>query len=115
MGTTRVDRQESGIRPIQVGIILLGLAAALIHFTLLFPDVLFILNGLGYLALLGAYILPISFFQERRGLVRWAFIGYTLITLLAWVAIGDKNFLLGWITAAIEVLLIVLLWLDGRR
>ncbi|HEX2997732.1 MAG TPA: hypothetical protein VHP14_23115, partial [Anaerolineales bacterium] len=34
------------------------------------PDPLFILNGLGYLGLLGAYFLPISFLQQKHELVR---------------------------------------------
>lgn len=100
---------------LHAGILALGLAAALIHFTLLFPDLLFILNGLGYLGLLGAYFLPIPFFQNRRSLVRWALIGYAAITLIAWVAIGDKNWpenALGFITAAIELALIGLLLAD---
>lgn len=103
------------LTPIQIGIILLALATAAIHFTLLFPDLLFILNALGYLALIAAYFLPIGLFQKYHGLIRWAFIGYTLVSILAWVAIGDKGMTLGWITKAIEVVLIVLLFLDGRR
>jgi hypothetical protein len=75
---------------------------------------MFILNGLGYLALLAAYFLPISFLQKNHALVRWAFIGFTLVTILAWVAIGDKTYLLGYITKLIEIALIVLLWMDRK-
>ena len=39
---------------IRVGVVLLTLIAASVHLSLLFPDVAFILNGLGYLALLAA-------------------------------------------------------------
>ncbi|MGD2155864.1 MAG: hypothetical protein PVG14_04760 [Anaerolineales bacterium] len=100
---------------IQIGIILLTLATAGIHFSLVFPSVMFILNALGYLALLAAYFLPLPFVKENRDLVRWIFIGFTAVTILGWVAIGDKGVTLGYITKAIEVVLIALLWFDGRR
>jgi hypothetical protein len=100
---------------LRIGILILGLATAAIHFTLLFPDVMFILNALGYLAFLGLYFLPVTFFQRYHRLVRWAFIAYTLVTILAWVAIGDKGMAVGWITKAIEFALIVLMLLDGRQ
>jgi len=106
---------NSKITPIQIAIILLALATAAIHASLLFPDVMFLLNALGYLTFLGLYFLPVGLFQRYHKLVRWGFIAFTLVTILAWVAIGDKGMSLGWITKAIEVLLVVLLFLDGRR
>lgn len=109
---------KSKITPIQIAIILLALATAAIHAYLayqLFPDVMFSLNVLGYLGLLGLYFLPIDLFRRYHKLVRWGFIAYTLVTILAWVAIGDKSDMLGWITKAIEVSLVVLLFLDGRQ
>lgn len=51
------------------------------------PDPLFILNGLGYFGLLGAYFLPIQFFQQRHELVRRGFILYAIITIVAWLVI----------------------------
>jgi hypothetical protein len=51
------------------------------------PDPLFILNGLGYLGLLGAYFLPISFLQQRHELVRRVYMGYAILTILAWIFI----------------------------
>ena len=47
-----VQSKETGFGALQAGIVLLTLATAIIHLTLLFPDTLFILNGLGYLVLL---------------------------------------------------------------
>ena len=105
METTRIR-----IGAMQAVIILLALIAAGIHLSLLFPDVIFILNGLGYLGLTAAYFLqlPIPFLQDRKRLVRFALIGYTALTLILWLAIGEQT-PLGIFTAAIEVLLIVLL------
>jgi hypothetical protein len=85
------------------GIIFFTLATALLHLSLfprLGPDPI-ALNGLGYLALLGAYFLPISFLQQRHRLVWWIFLGYTVLTLILWVIMGDKTFRLDFSNAAI--------------
>jgi len=79
----------------QTGIIILALITAILHLAAafdkqLFPDgadPLFILNGLGYIGLLGAYFLPIAFFQQKHNLVRQGFMGYTILTIVAWVVI----------------------------
>jgi hypothetical protein len=98
--------------PKQIAIVILTLATAFIHFSLLFPNPMFILNGLGYLVLLAAYFLPLPLAKDNRGLVRWVFIGYTLVTILAWVAIGDKAWVVGYLTKLIEIVLVILLWTD---
>jgi hypothetical protein len=77
------------------GIILLGLFTAALHLAAAFdkalfpdsPDPLFILNGLGFIGLLGAYFLPIPFFQQRHNLVRQVLSGYTVLTIAAWIFI----------------------------
>ncbi len=79
----------------QYGIILLGLFTALLHLAAAFdkalfpdsPDPLFILNGLGFIGLLGAYFLPFKFFQERHKLVWQALFGYVILTIAAWLVI----------------------------
>jgi hypothetical protein len=79
----------------QIGIIILGLITAFAHLAAAFdkqlfpegPDPLFILNGLGYLGLLGAYFLPIPFFQQKHELVRKGFILFAIITIVAWLVI----------------------------
>jgi hypothetical protein len=105
------------------GIILFGLATALLHLSL-FSQMGFdpiVLNGLGYLALLGAYFLPIPFFQERRSLVWWALFGYTILTIILWVILGEKNFsedissMTGYYAKAAEVILLGFLWADKPK
>jgi hypothetical protein len=79
----------------QYGIIILALITAVLHLAAAFdkqlfpdsPDPLFILNGLGYLGLIGAYFLPIAFFQQKHNLVRQGFMGYTILTIVAWLVI----------------------------
>ncbi|MGD8406573.1 MAG: hypothetical protein PVJ21_23150 [Anaerolineales bacterium] len=102
------------------GIILSNLATAFLHITL-FPDIMFTLNGVGYLGLLGAYFLPIPFFQERHNLVWWGLVGYTLLTIILWVVMGDKQFVagtssaIGYYAKAAEVILLGFLWADRQQ
>jgi len=101
----------------QIAIIILTLATAAIHFSLLFPDVVFILNGLGYLTLLAAYFLPLPFAKDNPRLVRLVFMGFVVVTILAWLVMGDKSWpggMLGYITKLIEIVLLGLLWSDRR-
>ena len=104
----------------QIEIVLAALATATLHITL-FPDIVFTLNGLGYIGLLGAFLLPIPFLQQNRTLVWWAFVGYTALTIVLWVIMGDKNFMAGTSSAtgyyakAAEVILIILLWMEKPK
>ena len=113
-----MNADSTRMSAVQIGIIILTLATALIHFSLLFPDIMFILNGLGYLALLAAYFLPIDLARKNHNLVRWLFILYTVVTIIGWVMIGDKSWpagALGYGTKLIEVVIIFLLVVDGRQ
>lgn len=77
-------------------------------------DPLFTLNGLGYLALLAAFLFNIP--AGRTALVQYVFMGYTFVTILAWVIInGDFSDPLSLVTKADEVLLIAALWLHLKR
>ncbi len=99
---------------LRAGIVALTIIAALVHLSLSFPDPVFILNGLGYLALLAALYLPIPQVAHYRNLARWVLIGYTALTLVLWFAIGLRT-PVGYITAAVEAALILLLLLEAYR
>ena len=79
----------------QYCIIALALITAILHLAAAFdkqlfpegPDPLFILNGLGYIGILGAYFLPIAFFQQKHNLVRQGFMGYAILSIAAWLVI----------------------------
>lgn len=100
----------------QWAVVALTAATALIHLVALgiaLGDVLFILNGVGYFALVvGLYFVPDL--ASQRSLIRWAFIGYTALTIVLYFFINPDPFgsVLGLITKAIELILIILLWLD---
>lgn len=100
-------------------IVLAALTTALIHIWLAFQfpsgvDPVFVLNGLGYLALTALLFLPLPALDRWRNLLRWLLIGYTLVTLLAWLFIGARS-PLAYFDKTVELLLIACLWLDGQR
>ena len=85
------------------GIVFFALATAFLHlflFTRLGPDPI-TLNGLGYLGLLGAYLLPIPLFQQNHRLVWWVLFGYTALTFVLWIILGEKRFTFDFSNAAI--------------
>ena len=107
---------------IDYGIIALTVVTAAIHFSRAIADpeirVLFILNGLGYLALLSAIYLPIPWFVGRRKLARWLLIGYAALTIVLWgiwVAMSGEATALGIVDKLIEIALIGLLWWQCRQ
>lgn len=110
----------------RVGIILAVLATASLHIYSAFalypppqlsPDPLFTLNGLGYLGLLGAYLLPIAFVQKRHKLVWWVLGGYAMLTIVLWALIGERDFStlsgqVGISAKIAELFLLGFLWAD---
>jgi hypothetical protein len=106
------------VGPRQLTIVALTIATALIHIVLaigtsdLTTKVMFTLNGLGYLALVTALYLPPLASYRRR--VRWALLAYTAVTILGWVAVGERS-PTGYLDKAIEVALLVLLFLEARQ
>jgi hypothetical protein len=99
---------------IRISVVVLTMMAAIVHLSLLFPDPVFILNGIGYLTLLAGLYLPVPRLVPHRRVVRWALVGYATLTILAWVAIGERT-LLGYSTTAGEVALVILLLMENRR
>jgi hypothetical protein len=98
-------------------IALLTLYTAAVHLVVLNLDglhPLFVLNGLGYLGLLAALWFRIPAGMDR--LVHYAFMAYTAVTIGAWFVM-DGNFgsILGVSTKAVEVLLILALWMDLKQ
>lgn len=107
-------------------ILVFTIITAIIHLGLGFvslsnPDFLgdlFILNGIGYFALMYALLWKPSFLQGQEGLVRWAFLAYTALTfVLYFVFNGAQSFMMdgrvnfpGLLTKFDELLLMVSIW-----
>jgi hypothetical protein len=104
------------------GIILCNLITACLHLSL-YPDFSFVLNGLGYIGLLGAYFLPIPVLQDKEIhlILWWGLVIYTVTTILLWVFIGDMHFVVGTSSATgyyaktAEVFLLAFLWADKQK
>jgi len=97
-------------------IVELTIATGYVHLTLGGP--LFTLNGFGYLALAGAYLIgavaPISIVERFSWLPRITLAGYAVVTIGAYLLTGTY-FALGWITKGIEVAIVGLVALDLLR
>ncbi|MBK8904262.1 MAG: hypothetical protein IPM53_23990 [Anaerolineaceae bacterium] len=99
----------------QKAIAALTVATALIHIVLGIMSegtfmIIFILNGLGYLALLaGLYFLPQ--FAAQRSLVRWALLAFTAVTFVLYFVFNWPDIWspMGIVDKVIELLLIILL------
>lgn len=107
---------QSRLGAVQFAILLLVLATGLIHLWKGISDglLMFIANGLGYLALAAVGYLPIPPLANLKVLARWALLAFTVVTIVGWVLIGERS-AIGYITKAIEVVLVILLIGDLRR
>lgn len=77
-------------------------------------DVLFTLNGLGFLTLASAFYFDLPFLKGYEKWITYAFIGFTIVTIIAWVAVGARS-TLGYLTKLDEVVLLVALGLYLRE
>ena len=97
----------------RIWIILLTIITAFVHLYLSLSsqpiDLMFFLNFLGYLGLLAAFILPLPVTANYHGLVRWAFMAFTAVTIMGWILIGQRIWF-AYPDKVIELVLIFLLW-----
>lgn len=98
---------------VQIGVIILTVATAIIHFALAF-DWLFVANGVGYLVLVAALYAPVSALRPYRNVARWGLMLFTAVTVVAWLLIGVRS-AVAYLDKAIELLLIVLLYIDWQQ
>lgn len=101
-------------RILLTGVILeLTLATAYIHLTL--GGTLFLLNGVGYLALGTAYfvaaVVPMPAVRRLGWLPRASLVAFASVTIAAYLMMGSY-FTLGWLTKGIEVAIVLLLIAD---
>jgi len=104
----------------RIAIAILTILTAIIHLALVLPQGLpggipFLLNGLGYLVLLGLLWFKPSFVAGRERWLYYAYIGFTAITIVAYFAVNVGNsfsYPIGLADKVIEALLIWVLWQD---
>jgi hypothetical protein len=112
-----MSTQRARFGLLQMGIAVLTIATALIHFSLTLPspmpfNLVFGLNGLGYLALLAGLYMNLPVVSRYRSLVRLLFIAYTLVTIILFFVMNTTYGTFGLITKAIEAVLVVLLIME---
>jgi hypothetical protein len=117
-----LTQQRARITTVQIGIVVMTLLTAVAHLYLgTHPDeslrFWFTMNGLGYLALLAAFLFTLA--APIHKIVLWVLLGYAVLTIILWFFLGGIS--QGQIdpfdvtVKAIEVILVVLLLLDWRR
>jgi hypothetical protein len=115
-GTTHTGRVGAALAAgLTVAIVDLTLITAYIHLTL--GGTLFTLNALGYAALAAgmlAFAIPHPLVRRFAWLPRVGLVGYTAVTIVAYLVMGPY-FSLGWIAKAVEVAILVLLAADLIR
>ncbi len=91
-----------------------GGPSTLMQLVLTALPVLFYLNFIGYVVLVGALYLP-AFVRYQR-VIRWILIFYAAITIVAWYLITHAVYNpLAYIDKPIELALIILLLIDDRQ
>ena len=97
---------------LQLAIIALAFVTGILHLLLgLAGDRLLLLNGIGYLSLLGLLYSPIGVLAGFKNLVRLVLIGYTLITIVGyfWLHSPAQYDALAIASKVVEVTLIIVL------
>lgn len=97
------------------GITVLALITGVIHLAIGIgtSDPLLLLNGVGYLVLLYATFWTPGFLKGQASLIRWAFIGYTLLTIVMYFVMWGADAFrqpMALFVKLVEVLLVVGLW-----
>ena len=101
------------------GVILVtGLITAMVHLYLNVMmghiDLLFTLNGLGYLGLLAAFFFNLPWISRQRVLLHYLFMLFAAVTIVAWFILGDMGDMVGILTKIDEAILIIALFLNLR-
>jgi hypothetical protein len=96
-------------------ILVLGLISGVIHLIILpllgFEWLLMPLNGLGFLVLTGLVFFNPAFVSERRTMLMYGFMAYTLVTIVGYFVLNSAYDTIGITTKVFEVLLLIALWL----
>ena len=114
--------QGSSVKLSGIHILLIAavLVTAVIHlglgsdFLVNIGDIMFLLNGLGYIGLAALFLIPIARLKPYHETIRWVLVGFTALTILLWVIFGMRN-LEGYVAKLAEVAIIVVLIVDRPK
>ncbi|TAK14201.1 MAG: hypothetical protein EPO32_02460 [Anaerolineae bacterium] len=102
---------------LRLAVILLTVFTGIVHLVVLnldHIDTLFFLNGIGYFVLLGAFTGVLKPLAANQKLVHYGLIGFAAATIIAFFLFNGSG-LLGYVTKAVEVLLIVATYLHLQK
>lgn len=105
-------------------IAILTIITAVIHLALAFVlegtlQIMFILNGIGYLVLLWALLRPPAFLQGYSTLIHIVFMLFTLVTIVGYFVVNgfvifEPGHIIDLVDKVVEVLLLIALFLHWR-
>jgi hypothetical protein len=99
---------------LQIAIIVMTLAAVLVHLLLPFPPAAFLVVSLGYLLLLAGLYLPLPELATARPWLRWLMALYVVGNVIVWLLLAPKGALVDFLLPVIEVTLAVLLFVETQ-
>ena len=101
--------------PLQVAIVMLGLAAILLHGLLRLPPQLYIPVGLVYVVLLAAMYLPLPGVSSARPWLRWVLIVFAVVNVIGWIIQASQPPLVRFAAPLVEAALAVLVFLESQQ
>jgi hypothetical protein len=101
--------------PLQGAIILLGIAAILLHLLLGLPPQLSILVGLLYVVLLAAMYLPLPGVSSARPWLRWVLLVFAIANVIGWIIQISEPPLIRFVVPLVEVGLAILVFVESQQ
>jgi predicted flap endonuclease-1-like 5' DNA nuclease len=101
--------------PLQVVIVLLGLAAILLHLLLGLPPQLSVPVGLVYVVLLAAMYLPLPGLSSARPWLRWVLLVFAVMNAIGWIIQISQPSLIRFAAPLVEIGLTILVFLESQQ
>jgi hypothetical protein len=100
---------------LQAAIVLLGIAAILLHLLLGLPPQLSILVGLFYVVLLAAMYLPLPGVSSVRPWLRWVLVVFAIANVIGWIVQIYEPPLIRFVVPLVELVLAILVFVESQQ
>lgn len=100
---------------LQVLIVMLGLAAILLHALLRLPSQLYVPLGLLYVIVLAAMYLPLPGVSSARPWLRWVLLAFAIANVIGWIVQTTEPALVRFVAPLVEVGLAVLVFVESQQ
>ena len=101
--------------PLQIVIVVLGLAAILLHALLRLPAQLYVPVGLVYAVLLAAMYLPLPGMSSARPWLRWVLIVFAVVNVIGWIILASEPPLVRFVVPLVEMGLAILVLVESQQ